>query len=143
MINNLIGGPAMEMFNTPQGAQAAASLLTGDPTGNWHLTIGNPLDPIVVIGNLCMTDCEITFEGANAVQDFPERLVAVIKLKPGRPRDKAEIESMFNAGRGRFYLQPGDVADINKTTDVSAYGNKDRKVAKGDFINVFRKVSNG
>jgi hypothetical protein len=143
MINNLIGGPAMEMFNTPQGAQAAASLLTGDPTGNWHLTIGNPLDPIVVIGNLCMTDCEITFEGANAVQDFPERLVAVIKLKPGRPRDKAEIESMFNAGRGRFYLQPDDVADINKTTDVSAYGNKDRKVAKGDFINVFRKVSNG
>jgi len=143
MINNLIGGPAMEMFNTPQGAQAAASLLTGDPTGNWHLTIGNPLDPIMVIGNLCMEDCEITFEGANAVQDFPEKLVAVIKLKPGRPRDKAEIESMFNSGRGRFYLQPDDVADINKTTDVSAYGNKDRKVSKGDFINIFRKVSNG
>ena len=88
-------------------------------------------------------DCEITFEGANAVQDFPERLVAVIKLKPGRPRDKAEIESMFNAGRGRFYLQPDDVADINKTSDVSAYGNKDRKVEKNSFINVFRKVSNG
>jgi len=143
-INNLIGGSAMEMFNTPQGAQAAASLLTGDPTGNWHLTIGNPLDPIMVIGNLCMTDCEITFEGANATQDFPERLVAVIKLKPGRPRDKAEIESMFNSGRGRFYLQPDDVADINKTTDISAYGNKDRqKPAKDDFINVFRKISNG
>jgi hypothetical protein len=143
MINNLIGGPAMEMFNTPQGSQAAASLLTGDPTGNWHLTIGNPLDPIMVIGNLAMTDCEITFEGANSTQDFPERLVAVIKLKPGRPRDKAEIESMFNAGRGRFYLQPDDVADINATSDVSAYGNKDRKVEKGGFINVFRKVSNG
>jgi hypothetical protein len=144
MINNLIGGPAMEMFNTPQGAQAAASLLTGDPTGNWHLTIGNPLDPIMVIGNLAMTDCEITFEGANSVQDFPEKLVAVIKLKPGRPRDKAEIESMFNSGRGRFYLQPDDVADINLTTDVSAYGNKDRTgVTKDNFINVFRKVSNG
>ena len=145
MLNNLIGGPAMEMFNTPQGAQAVASLLTGDPTGNWHLTIGNPLDPIMVVGNLAMTDCEITFEGANSLQDFPERLVAVIKLKPGRPRDKAEIESMFNSGRGRFYLQPDDVADINQTTNVSAYGNKDRKseIGKGDFINVFRKVSNG
>jgi hypothetical protein len=144
MLNNLIGGPAMEMFNTPQGAEAANALLTGDPTGNWHVTIGNPLDPIMVIGNLCMTDCEITFEGANSLQDFPERLVAVIKLKPGRPRDKAEIESMFNAGRGRFYLQPDDVADINATTDVNQWGNKDKGgVKKGDFINVFRKMSNG
>jgi len=142
-LNNLIGGAAMEMFNTPQGGQAAASLLTGDPTGNWHLTIGNPLDPIAVIGNLCMTDCDITFEGGNGIQDFPERLVAVIKLKPGRPRDKAGIESMFNAGRGRFYLQPDDVADINKTSDVSAYGNKDKKATKGDFVNIFRKMSNG
>lgn len=144
MLNNLIGGPAMEMFNTPQGAEAANALLTGDPTGQWHLTIGNPLDPIVVIGNLCMTDCEITFEGANSLQDFPERLVAVIKLKPGRPRDKAEIESMFNSGRGRFYLQPNDVADINATSDINQWGNRDkRSVGEGDFINIFRKMSNG
>lgn len=142
-LNNLIGGAAMEMFNTPQGSQAVASLLTGDPTGNWHVTIGNPLNPIMVIGNLCMTDCEITFEGANTLQDFPEKLVAVIKLKPGRPRDKAEIESMFNAGRGRFYLQPDDVADINKTVNVSAYGNKDGGAKTTEFINVFRKISNG
>jgi hypothetical protein len=143
-LNNLIGGMAMDMFNTPQGGQAAASLLTGDPTGNWHLTVGNPLNPIMVIGNLCMTDCEITFEGGMGIQDFPEHMTAVIKLKPGRPRDKAEIESMFNSGRGRFYLQPDDVADINKTVDVNEYGNKDRKGAgKDTFVNNFRKLSNG
>lgn len=144
LLNNLIGGSLMEMFNTPQGGQAAAALLSGDPTGQWHLTIGNPLNPIIVCGNLAMEDCEINFEGATALQDFPERMVVVIKLKPGRPRDKAEIESMFNAGRGRFYLQPDDVADINRTSDVSAYGNKDGgKPKKDDFINVFRKISNG
>lgn len=143
-LNNLIGGMAMDMFNTPQGGQAAASLLTGDPTGNWHLTVGNPLNPIMVIGNLCMTDCEITFEGGMGIQDFPEHMTAVIKLKPGRPRDKAEIESMFNSGRGRFYVQPDDVADINKTVDVNEYGNKDRKSAgKNTFVNNFRKLSNG
>ena len=143
-LNNLIGGMAMDMFNTPQGGQAAASLLTGDPTGNWHLTVGNPLNPIMVIGNLCMTDCEITFEGGMGIQDFPEHMTAVIKLKPGRPRDKAEIESMFNSGRGRFYVQPDDVADINKTVDVNEYGNKDRGGAgKDTFVNNFRKLSNG
>jgi len=143
-LNNLIGGMAMDMFNTPQGGQAAASLLTGDPTGNWHLTVGNPLNPIMVIGNLCMTDCEITFEGGMGIQDFPEHMTAVISLKPGRPRDKAEIESMFNSGRGRFYVQPDDVADINKTVDVNEYGNKDRGGAgKDTFVNNFRKLSNG
>jgi len=143
-LNNLIGGQLMDLFNTPQGGQAVQSLLTGDPTGQWHLTVGNPLNPIAVIGNLVMEDCEITFEGANTIHDFPERMVAVIKLKPGRPRDKAEIESMFNTGRGRFYVQPDDVADINKTVDVSAYGNKDvGKPTKDSFVNVFRKLSNG
>jgi hypothetical protein len=143
LLNNLIGGSLMEMFNTPQGGQAAAALLTGDPTGQWHVTVGNPLNPIMVVGNLAMTDCEINFEGATALQDFPEKMVVVIKLKPARPRDKAEIESMFNAGRGRFYVQPDDVADINDTVDVSAYGNKDGKRTASEFVNVFRKISNG
>jgi len=143
LLNNLVGGGLMKMFNTPQGGQAAAALLTGDPTGQWHLTVGNPLNPIMVIGNLAMQDCEINFEGANTLQDFPERMVVNIKLKPARPRDKAEIESMFNSGRGRFYLQPDDVADINRSHDTSAYGNKNVKPAKDDFINVFRKIANG
>jgi hypothetical protein len=143
-LNNLIGGSLMEMFNTPQGGQAVASLLTGDPTGQWHVTIGNPLNPIMVIGNLVMEDCTINFEGPTTIHDFPEKMVVEIKLKPGRPRDKAEIESMFNSGRGRFYIQPDDVADINRTVDVSAYGNKDgHRPQKDDFVNVFRKLSNG
>jgi hypothetical protein len=70
-LNNLIGGAAMEMFNTPQGSNAVASLLTGDPTGQWHLTVGNPLNPIMVVGNLCMQDCNITFSGGMGIQDFP------------------------------------------------------------------------
>jgi hypothetical protein len=35
-----------------------------------------------------------------------------VKVKPGRPRDKAEIESMFNAGRGRMYHPAEDFGDI-------------------------------
>ena len=145
-LNNLIGGFAMEMFNTPQGAQSAAALLSGNPTGQWHLTVGNPFDPIMVIGNLCMTNCEVNFDGPLGVQDFPELLKVVITLKPGRPRDKGEIESMFNAGRGRFYVQPDDVADINKSLDAREYGEKSENGGKGGkataFINSFRKMTN-
>ena len=134
----------LELFNSPQGGQAVNSFLTGDPTGQWHLTIGNPLNPMAVIGNLVCTDTKISFAGELGPNDFPEKLIMEVSLKPGRPRDKAEIESMFNAGRGRFYIQPDDTADINNTFDVSAYGNKDRRgEGSSKYTNTFRKYANG
>ena len=74
------------------------------------------------------------------VQDFPERMTVEITLKPGRSRDKLDIESMFNMGRGRFYLQPEEGVDINKTYIETAYGGKDKRKA----LNAeFRKIANG
>jgi hypothetical protein len=124
LAKNLIGGQLQDLFNSPQAPMVANALLTGDPTGQWHITIGNPLNPMMVMGNLCCTGTKVSFKGGNSVQDFPEEMEVEITLKPGRPRDKADIESMFNAGRGRFYLKPHDGVDINKTRDVSEYGEK-------------------
>lgn len=124
LAKNLIGGGLMDLFNSPQAPQVINALLTGDPTGQWHVTVGNPLNPMMVMGNLCCTGTKVSFKGGNGVQDFPEEMEVEITLKPGRPRDKAGIESMFNAGRGRFYVKPKDGVDINKTRDVSEYGEK-------------------
>lgn len=112
--NNLLGGALMDLFNTPQGGQIANALLTGEATGSWHVTIGNPLNPIAVIGNLICEKTEVQFTGPLGPLDFPENLEVSITLKPGRPRDKSEIESMFNAGKGRFYITPKGGPDINK-----------------------------
>jgi hypothetical protein len=124
IVSNLLGGALMDLFNSPQAPAIANALLTGDATGQWHITVGNPLNPMMVMGNLIITGTKINFKGGNGVQDFPEEFEVEITLKPGRPRDKADIESMFNAGRGRFYLKPNDGVDINKTRDVSEYGEK-------------------
>jgi len=124
VVSNLLGGALMDLFNSPQAPAIANALLTGDATGQWHITVGNPLNPMMVMGNLIITGTKINFKGGNGVQDFPEEMEVEITLKPGRPRDKADIESMFNAGRGRFYLKPNDGVDINKTRDVSEYGEK-------------------
>jgi len=141
VFGNLLGGGLMKMFNTPQGGQAVQSLLTGDSTGQWHVTIGNPLNPIAVMGNMACTDTEVNFEGAMGPNDFPERMVVIVKLKPARPRDKAEIESMFNLGRGRFYIQPSDSVDINAVTDVDAYGKTKGK--NSNIVKELRKLANG
>lgn len=112
--NNLLGGALMDLFNTPQGGQIANAFLTGEPTGAWHVTIGNPLNPIAVIGNLVCEKTEVQFTGPLGPLDFPENLEVSITLKPGRPRDKSEIESMFNSGKGRFYVTPKGGPDLNK-----------------------------
>lgn len=82
------------------------ALLIGTPVGNWHLTVGNPLNPIAVIGNLCCEDVQFHFGEELGPDDFPTELHCTIKLKHGMARDLASIESMFNRGAGRIYQIP-------------------------------------
>lgn len=127
IMDNIIGGGLMKLMNGPQGGTVINAFLTGDPTGQWHITVGNPMNPIMVCGNLALQSSEVEFEGPLGYEGFPSKIILTCNLKPARPRDKGEIESMFNAGRGRIYLQPeveGSV-DLDKILDVSVYGNAD------------------
>lgn len=80
------------------------ALLTGEPVGEWHLMIGNPLNPIAMIGNLIVDNCEVTFDDELGPDDFPIGFTAKITLKHGMGRDKDAVESMFNRGIGRIYM---------------------------------------
>ena len=48
-----------------------------------------------------------------------------VDLKHGKPRDKGDIENMFNGGRGRIYASVADEKDILnlKGADVATYGS--------------------
>lgn len=83
--------------------QVPASLLTGAPIGEWHLTIGNPCNPIAMIGNLVCSNVKIEFGDVLGPDDFPTSLKASFTLEHGRDRERGEIESMFNRGDGRLY----------------------------------------
>ena len=78
--------------------------LTGAPVGDWHLVIGNPLNPIAMIGNLIVKDCNITFSEELGPDDFPIGFKAVVTLQHGMGRDRDAVESMFNRGNGRIYV---------------------------------------
>lgn len=138
-LNNFLGGQMMDMFGTPQGTQAINAFLQGNATGEWHLTIGNPLNPIAVIGNLYCESADFQFGGEMSYDGFPTELTVKVTLKHARPRDKADIESMFNGGKGRMYLMPEGGVDVGESVTVSAYGNRDKA---GNFTAV-KRMTNG
>jgi hypothetical protein len=97
-----IAGGALDKMGRP-GIQALNALLSGESTGEWHLTVGNPSNPIISIGNLVLTDTEIEVYGPLGFDDFPSKVKIVCKLAPARPRDRTEILGMFSRN-GRTYL---------------------------------------
>jgi len=84
------------------------ALLIGEPVGEWHVTIGNPLNPIAMIGNLICTGIEIEFGEELGPDDFPTEIKITVKLDHGMPRDRDAIQSVFNRGMGRIYDLPDE-----------------------------------
>lgn len=120
MIGSLINGNLGQLG----AGQPAAALLSGDPTGYWHVTIGNPLNPIAMMGNMICKQIEMNMGQGLGYDDFPVNVTFTCQLEHGKPRDAGDIESMFNAGKGRIYQTPylGD-----------AYGNDDGGIYPGKF----------
>lgn len=94
----------MDRYSPLGAAQITKALLRNTPTGNWHLVIGNPLDPIATIGNLCVDSTEVTWGPILQGDDFPSSINFEVSLKHGMPRDIGSIQTMFNAGKGRIYV---------------------------------------
>jgi hypothetical protein len=101
------------------------ALLTGEPVGEWHITIGNPLNPIAMIGNLICMGVEVEFGKELGPDDFPTTIKFKVKLDHGMPRDKDAIQSIFNRGMGRIYDLPDEfLGTADKQTKVDKYTAK-------------------
>jgi hypothetical protein len=101
------------------------AILDGRAVGEWHLTVGNPIDPIAVIGNLCLKNTKIKFSEALGLDDFPTEVSFTVTLEPGRARAKQDIESMFNAGGGDMSFTPLPLP----SSAYNSYGERNSIVA--------------
>jgi hypothetical protein len=101
LLANIVGG-GLDKAGRP-GVAAVNSLLTGEDTGEWHVMVGNPANPIISVGNLILEKTDIQFNGALGIDDFPTALTVTCTLKPARPRDRTDILSMFHKN-ARTYL---------------------------------------
>ena len=131
MLGNMLGGFLSDNVGAVSGTQASKALISGEPTGDWHVTVGNPLNPIVTMGNMYCDNSTMTLGHGLGYDDFPMEVKFEIDLKHGKPRDKGDIENMFNAGRGRIYASAAGEEDILNLAgkDVATYGS----VKAGNF----------
>lgn len=142
-ISDQIKGALKDAMGRPQ-LYAFDSLLSGGDTGMWHLTIGNPLRPIITIGNLEVTNTEIQHLGPLGIDDFPTELKVTVSFKHARPRDAVSIEKMYVFGGKSIYKKhlranPGKIYNIfNMTASQSVhsqdYLDKDGKVDMKNYL---------
>jgi len=139
MLKNGLGRPQVYAFN---------SLLKGEPVGLWHVTIGNPRNPILSMGNLIIENTEYQCYGPLGIDDFPTGLKVVVNLKHAKPRDASEIANMFTKGQStiNFNLIGGnskstfeqfvDTSEVGKAFSSEMYGTSDEAKLKNAFASV-------
>lgn len=127
-LKNTLGRPAL---------YAIHSLISGDNLGLWHVTIGNPLNPIMVIGNLIIENTELEFGDCPlGLEDFPTEIKCRVTLKHCRPRDAADISRMFTKGEGAIALPLGQGGITNYYKNGAGYGvfSHDSKSVNGEYV---------
>ena len=112
-LNTMWRSKVLQNAQLPQ-IRGMGALLIGEPVGEWHLTIGNPLNPMMVIGNLICTDMSVEFSDEMGPDDFPAEMSVTYTLEHGMARDKGAIQSMFNRGMGRIYELPDYVKSASE-----------------------------
>ena len=127
-INALTGLGPYSIQGISDKIMSVQPLISGEPVGEWHITVGNPMNPFMMIGNLICTNCKLEFGDILGPDDFPTELKATITLKHARDRDMGDIMSMFNMGQGRFYAHVKDKPEpwntgYSSKTSVNDFGS--------------------
>jgi hypothetical protein len=107
LLANIVGG-GLDKMGRP-GVAAVNSLLTGEDTGEWHVMVGNPANPIISVGNLILEKTDVQFGGTLGPDDFPTKLTVICTLKPARPRDRTDIIAMFHRNARTYLTDPPSV----------------------------------
>jgi len=134
-----VAGDAVNAFALSKFAGAMPKLLSvksalaDRPVGEWHIVVGNPMNPIFVMGDLLCTKTIAKFDEEIGPDDFPTGITFDVTLQQGKPKDKTALERMLNQGIGSLTttrLNPPSSANDTFGEESNAlykkiYGNKE------------------
>lgn len=140
LMGTVLGGDAIPRLISVKSA------LSDRPVGEWHLTVGNPMNPIFVMGDLLCTDVKMKWDDEMGPDDFPTGVMFTVTLRQGKPRDKVAIERMLNhgqtsltAGALRTSASDDTFGEANSET-WKAITSKD---SSGDLATTYASIKDG
>lgn len=128
---NKLGRPQKGYYN---------ALLSPAPVGLWHVTIGNPKRPIMSIGNMIITNCQVEHNGLLGIDDFPTGIKVTVDLDRGKARDLRDIEKLYMQGNDRIYSSMNEkIFDMYKNAQEykSLWNKKANKQANVDDMHSY------
>lgn len=78
--------------------------LTGSPSGPWHVTIGNPMRPILSSGDMICDEVNVTLGKTLAFNDLPSSIECSFTLRSARNLGIGEIFGKLSAGQVRVTI---------------------------------------
>jgi len=83
--------------------RGSISMFTGEANTPWHLTIGNPYNPLLSMNNIYCSNVTVKYGKDMGFNDIPRTLDVTVTLKQGRSLGKQEIYSLFGISYQRKY----------------------------------------
>ena len=125
-LGNMLGSFLGGQIGGASGSVATKAFISAEPTGDWHVTVGNPLNPISMMGNMTVHNTTMTLGEGLGVDDFPTEVKFEVDLKHGKPRDKGDMEKHVQYGDEVKFMLPlkGEEDILNLAgLDVEVYGS--------------------
>lgn len=122
LLGNAVSG-AMDLQSSKSRSSVVGlkTLLDSSPIGNYHLTIGNPLDPWASIGNLICPSFELSFDDNLGHHNTPLRVILDVDLKTATPLDSTGVQGIFANGliANRMYMKPEEFINAAGVTSFA------------------------
>lgn len=95
--------------------------LTGTPSGPWHVTIGNPMRPILSSGDMICTDVNVKLGPQLAFNDLPSSIECEFTLESSRNLGIDEIFGKLSSGNVRVTIPSSK--SIGSSSDPKSFYN--------------------
>ena len=116
---------ALRRFRWP--LRSSLALMSGLSTTPWHMTLGNPFNPVISVGNILVKNGKIDFGNEMGFNDMPTKINVSFDIDLGRPLGKSEIMEILNNAYGRVYSKTDGTKPKYQSPSIPSkeYGKND------------------
>lgn len=103
MYNTILDGLNAALYRFRWPLRSSLALTTGQNTTPWHVTIGNPLNPILSMANVVVDNGNVDLNNELGFNDIPTKINLSFNISQGRSLGKQEIMEVLNNSYVRDY----------------------------------------